>query len=334
MFDTSPEAILRYVTEGESQRIEFKQRLPKTSTIERLLNSFANTEGGLLLVGISDDSEIQGVSDGTVGSAMARLRSVAEAQFSWPIEIGVVEIDTKNIVYAAVDPAPHALAPVQTVDGRSFFRTGTRVSSPTNEEVRHFYGVMSAAKPRVSKASESLIEDRPLIFFSYAREDLELVRQLYIRLKKAELNPWMDKPPKPFELEGIPYGQDWDEVVRKKITKARVVLALLSNRSVEKMGYIQKEFRIALGLQALRPSGSVYLIPTLLEDCTPPVYSVENISFSNLQWYNFHEEGDLPLIRYLQSLTGVNQKRAERTVAEAFGINVYDLKSRHRPKKR
>lgn len=334
MFDTSPEAILRYISDGESQRVEFKSRLPKFITIERLLNSFANTEGGLVLIGVSDHGEINGVSYEAIPNVMSRLKMAAQKQFSWPVEIGVVEIDRKNIVYAAIDPAPHALAPVRTSDGRVFFRAGTNVSAPTNEEVRHFYGVISEAKPKFSNKETIDSQKDSLIFLSYAREDLELVQQLYTRLKVAELNPWMDKPPRPYELDGIPYGKEWDEVVKQKITKARVVLAFLSKRSVEKMGYVQKEFRIALGLQALRPSGSVYLIPTLLEDCAPPAYSVENISFKNLQWYNLLEEGDLPLIRYLQTLTGVNQKQTGRTVADSFGINVYDLKSRHRRTKK
>ena len=335
MFDTSPKAIEKYIEEGESQRVGFKTRLPKKDVqLERLLSSFANTEGGLLLIGIDGQGELQGVPDRSVGFYMSRLERVSEKLFSWPIEIGVVDLNDKTLVYAAIDAAPHTLAPIKTSDGRVFFRMGNKVQSPTHQEERQFYGVIQETESGKAPSLTKTGNKNTIIFLSYAREDLKLVQQLYTRLRKAELNPWMDKPPPPYELDGIPFGQDWEEVVKGKLTKARIVLALLSSQSVEKMGFIQKEFRIALGLQAMRPSGSVYLIPTLLEDCEPPAYSVENISFSHLQWYRLHEDGDLTLIRYLQNITGISMGHSERTVAESFGINVYDLKSRQRMRKR
>jgi hypothetical protein len=47
---------------------------------------------------------------------------------------------------------------------------------------------------------------RPFIFLSYAREDKERVDQVYMKLKQAGLDPWMDSPPAPYKNEGIPPG--------------------------------------------------------------------------------------------------------------------------------
>lgn len=317
---------------GESQRVAFKKDVPKRVQLERLLNAFANTEGGILLIGVGDDGTLVGLSENQVGNALARAQSVVKLQFSWPIELGVVDVSGKSVVFAAVDPAPHPLAPVQTSDRRTFFRVGAHVRSPTHDNVRRFYGVLDNAEELENDNTNAKEWERNIVFLSYAREDLAQVQQLYVRLRSAGLEPWMDKPPPPYELEGVPFGQEWDNVIQDRLQKSRVVLALLSQRSVDKMGYVQKEFRSALSNQAMRPAGAVYLIPTLLEDCSPPSYTVENVNFNKLQWYRLHEDGDLTLMRYLQQLTGIHDPLHGRTVAEAFGINVYDLSKKGKKK--
>jgi len=51
---------------------------------------------------------------------------------------------------------------------------------------------------------------RPFVFLSYARDDKIQVDDVYLQLKAAGLNPWMDKPPEPYHLEGIPLGAEWE----------------------------------------------------------------------------------------------------------------------------
>lgn len=327
MPDTSPEAIRAHIAQGDSQRVELKQHVPKHLQLERLLSAFANTEGGIAIFGVKDNGQICGIAQEQIGTALQKLQAVATKLFDWPIEIGVVEIEGSSLVYAVVDPAPHALAPIKIDDGRVFFRVGAFVQAPTHAHVANYYGRLLAANAK----SPPSLGTGPLVFLSYAKEDLRAVQQIYIRLKLAGLSPWMDKPPPPHELEGIPFGADWDQVLKDKIKRAAVVLAFLSRTSVEKMGYVQREFRSALSLQAQRPSSSVYLVPTLLEQCDPPAYTVENISFSDLQWYKLYEEGDATLIRYLRSLLLPTTEQSERTVAESYGISVYSLRQRQAP---
>lgn len=67
-----------------------------------------------------------------------------------------------------------------------------------------------------------------LIFLCYAKEDVKTVSEVYRRLKEAGLNPWMDKPPAPYQRHGIPPGVDWDSEIRKRIEQAKVFLAFFS----------------------------------------------------------------------------------------------------------
>lgn len=77
------------------------------------------------------------------------------------------------------------------------------------------------------------------VFISYAREDEKAARRLYNDLKSRGLNPWLDK-------ESLLPGQNWENEIRKAIKKSRYFIPLFSSTSVEKRGYIQKEFKYAL----------------------------------------------------------------------------------------
>ena len=101
------------------------------------------------------------------------------------------------------------------------------------------------------------------IFISYAREDRDPVIALYRYLKRHGFTPWMDK-------EDMPPGAEWRLEIPKIVHRSDVVLVCVSNQSTRKIGYLQKEIRIALEAVQERPIGEVYLIPVRLENCQIP----------------------------------------------------------------
>ena len=142
----------------------------------------------------------------------------------------------------------------------------------------------------------------PFIFLSYARPDKPQVDQIYVQLKQAGLNPWMDKPPVPYHQEGIPPGGIWETLVRDKLREAFRVLAFLSSTSVDRQGFVQKEYRLALSYMAERPVSQKWLIPVLLDECHPPSLRVDTFSFDQLNWYQLHKDGMAHLIEYLKAV--------------------------------
>jgi hypothetical protein len=65
-------------------------------------------------------------------------------------------------------------------------------------------------------------------------------------------------------------GQDWASEISKAIRRSRFVLACISNSSISKSGFVQKELRIALDVADEQPEGSTFLIPVRLEECEIP----------------------------------------------------------------
>ncbi|TDN78559.1 TIR domain-containing protein [Stakelama pacifica] len=99
----------------------------------------------------------------------------------------------------------------------------------------------------------------------------------------------MDKPPAPYQADGLIPGEDWRRRLSEEIRRAVRVILVLSSTSIAKVGYVQNEFRLALEAMAYMPPNTRFAIPLLIEDCTPPDLVVGSISLANLQWTNLDE---------------------------------------------
>ena len=55
--------LLLEIQKGESKTLEFKQQLPKGQQIAKTLIAFANSSGGKLIVGVSDDRQLVGIRE-------------------------------------------------------------------------------------------------------------------------------------------------------------------------------------------------------------------------------------------------------------------------------
>ena len=60
---SSDHPLLQEIQKGESQTLEFKEQLPKGQQVAKTLIAFANTSGGKLVVGVSDDRQLVGIQD-------------------------------------------------------------------------------------------------------------------------------------------------------------------------------------------------------------------------------------------------------------------------------
>jgi hypothetical protein len=133
----------------------------------------------------------------------------------------------------------------------------------------------------------------------YAREDKNMVDKVYIKFKEAGFDPWMDKPPKPYLLDGIKPGEEWDAKIRKVIEQADYFLPFFSKNSVSKRGYVQREYRLALDLMNEIPPEDIFLIPVLLEECELPRIKVGAASFDLYHYFPLYETGMDTLVSFI-----------------------------------
>jgi hypothetical protein len=55
--------VVRIIGQAESSTLEYKAVLPPSKNIAQLISSFANADGGYIILGVSDDLEISGLSE-------------------------------------------------------------------------------------------------------------------------------------------------------------------------------------------------------------------------------------------------------------------------------
>jgi len=95
------------------------------------------------------------------------------------------------------------------------------------------------------------------IFISYAREDLAQVEILYNSLKVAGFEPWLD-------VKDILPGQNWKQALSETITKSDYFLACLSEKALDKRGFVHTELNMALDMLSKLPASKTYIIPARL----------------------------------------------------------------------
>lgn len=98
--------LARLVAGGEGKSLEFKRGLPADARVARTLCAFANTRGGLLLIGVGDRGEIVGAP--RPRATIACLRAVAAERLEPPLalQLGITMLAGRAVVWCSVPLSP------------------------------------------------------------------------------------------------------------------------------------------------------------------------------------------------------------------------------------
>lgn len=118
----------RLLTEGESEQVEFKERMDGEAL--ETVAAFANTHGGTLLVGVADDGTVKGITLGkeTLSDWANRI---AQATGVHP-QISPLPYQSRTVVALEVPESP--LKPV-SCRGRYFKRVGSSNRRMTDDDL-------------------------------------------------------------------------------------------------------------------------------------------------------------------------------------------------------
>lgn len=154
------------------------------------------------------------------------------------------------------------------------------------------------------------------VFLCHSSSDKPVVRDLYQKLSaEGWIDPWLDE-------EKLYPGQDWNLEIEKAVEAADAILVCLSNHSITKEGYVQRELRIVLDYADYKPEGTLYIIPVRLEECEPP-RRLRPWQYAN---YFPKEDRDKAYQRLLVSLRmratglGIETAKPQKTPAQAKEI--------------
>ena len=135
------EELRRMILRGESDTVDFKQRVTQPEKIARTLVSFANTRGGTILIGVKDNGYICGVDP---DEEIHTLRLASELYCDPPIALNYEEIESndRTVLIVTVPEStskPH-FAKVKEDDWRGYVRvkdTSVQTSKMVNKTLQN-----------------------------------------------------------------------------------------------------------------------------------------------------------------------------------------------------
>ncbi len=130
--------ILNRIADGEDQHTEFKPHFRDRTAVGKAICAFANTEGGLVVLGISDNQEIIGVAEDSE-QVQERLTSFLQSGCSAPVSarLGRHE-DPNGWVHWLEVPRQRSFEPMR-YDGRVWVRRGRSSVEPSPTELQELY---------------------------------------------------------------------------------------------------------------------------------------------------------------------------------------------------
>lgn len=152
------EELAALIARGEGKELEFKRGLPRDEKAARTLTAFANTRGGVLLVGVGDRGELLGAPH--PARTAQRLREIATHGVEPPlrVEVELVKLAERTLVVCSV--------PVSPARPHSVLRAGgdpeTVVRSGSSNRAAEGATLRALREQRTSKRSLTELERRVL----------------------------------------------------------------------------------------------------------------------------------------------------------------------------
>lgn len=128
------------------------------------------------------------------------------------------------------------------------------------------------------------------VFISYAREDSEIAQRLFHDLRRIGVSAW-------FDTQNLRPGEDWQRAIRKAIEESTYFLALISQHSTRKRGFVQKEIRYALEVLDKLPPDQIFVIPVRLGECEPQYERIQSLNYVDL--FRSYDDGIERILQFL-----------------------------------
>ena len=190
------EELIEIIEKGEDSFVEFKEEMIHPDDLAAEMVAFSNSEGGKILLGISDEKKIVGISE--PDKEMQRIENVSyhNCKPSLTINIEKLKIDNKLILIIYI---PKGLErPYCTNKGVHYIRTSSGRRPATREELARLYNVSTSMQYDELTVPNTSIEDLDLLYFRrffkgfYEKEIEEMNIDLARLMENMKVLTWLD----------------------------------------------------------------------------------------------------------------------------------------------
>ena len=130
--------VLKHIESGENRHTEFKREASDLARIGRAICAFANTEGGVIILGVDDAGDIVGVSE-NAEKLQERLTSFLQSGCSAPVSARIGhQKSPRGWVHWIDVPRQRGFEPLRC-DGRVWIRRERSSVEPSSPELQELY---------------------------------------------------------------------------------------------------------------------------------------------------------------------------------------------------
>lgn len=156
------------ILKGENLHTEFKESLPDNETLAKSIVCFANTDGGQLIIGISNSGDIVGVED--LDEAVRKIDDVAFNRCEPPISILPETVDMDGEIVLIINIPKGEQRPYRTKSGLYYIRSGNRCRQAAWQEVRRLYQTSESIYYDETPISKASLGSLDMDYFKYFLE--------------------------------------------------------------------------------------------------------------------------------------------------------------------
>lgn len=183
-FEITEQEILKLISEGENSRVEFKRKFTTYEKIARELIAFANSKGGIILIGVDDNGEIVGVNSEKETEALLIETAEKYCEPRITLDISVAEVKGKDVVVGKIyesDTKPHRiqdyLRNLNYNTAKVFIRIKSKSVLASREMVKFLH-----TSYQVNNESEFHLGNKEKALFSYLETNERISTKEYCKL--------------------------------------------------------------------------------------------------------------------------------------------------------
>jgi len=156
------------ILKGENLHTEFKESVPDNETLAKSIVCFANTDGGQLIIGISNSGDIVGVED--LDEAVRKIDDVAFNRCEPPISILPETVDMDGEIVLIINIPKGEKRPYRTKSGLYYIRSVNRCRQASWQEVRRLYQTSESIYYDETPISKAPLGSLDMDYFRYFLE--------------------------------------------------------------------------------------------------------------------------------------------------------------------
>jgi predicted HTH transcriptional regulator len=168
--------LLEIIKDGESSKVQFKERLPHHDSLAHELIAFSNSKGGTIIIGVNDKTgAINGLSFSEIQQINQQLVNIASQKVYPPVYITTETITVNDSRLIVVNIDEGLSKPYKDSNGTIYIKNGSDKRKVTsNDEIARLLGSKNLLADETEIFSSSLKDLESLLFSEYFKKEFNM----------------------------------------------------------------------------------------------------------------------------------------------------------------